>query len=155
MILASHILLYQVSTRSTYDLGHLDRPRIDLGSISGPRSGTEADVHENGRSWALIPSTGAGQHIWMLFNPFPTLIISDMIRISGPSVIVPRASGDRPSGPGTLYRMYTKHNHRVGPTARRRARTLGLGTAPQSTVDSNVTRGGSGDRLACSCAVLP
>ena len=25
-------------------------------------------MHENGRSWALIPSTGAGQHTWMLFN---------------------------------------------------------------------------------------
>ena len=28
----------------------------------------EADDHENGRSWALIPSTGAGQHTWMLFR---------------------------------------------------------------------------------------
>ena len=25
-------------------------------------------MHENGRSWALTPSTGAGQHNWMLFN---------------------------------------------------------------------------------------
>ena len=25
-----------------------DQPRTDLGSISGPRIGTEADVHENG-----------------------------------------------------------------------------------------------------------
>ena len=72
-------------------------------------------------------------------NPFPWLIISDMIRISGPSVIVPRASGDRPSGPGTLYRMYTKHNHRVGPTgtARRRApahRSPPLAAVPESPV---------------------
>ena len=42
-----------------------------------------------------------------------------------------------------------------GPTARRRTRTLGLGTAPQSTVDSNVTRGGSGDRLARTRATSP
>ena len=38
MILASHILLYQVSTRSRDDLGHLgptaDRPRIDLGATA-------------------------------------------------------------------------------------------------------------------------
>ena len=28
----------------------------------------EADEHENGRSWALIPSTLAEQHTWMLFK---------------------------------------------------------------------------------------
>ena len=76
-------------------------------------------------------------------NPFPPLIPSDGIRISGPSVIVPRAFGDRPSGPGTLYRMYTKHNHRVGPTARRRARTPRLAAAPESPVGDVPTAAGA------------
>ena len=64
-------------------------------------------------------------------------------RISGPSVIVPKAFGDRPSGPGTLYRMYTKHNHRVGPTARRRARTPRLAAVPESPVGDVPTAAGA------------
>ena len=64
-------------------------------------------------------------------------------------------------GPGDRSRdslggvcIYINGKNTHGPAARRRARTLGLGTAPQSTVDSNVTRGGSGDRSACSRAGL-
>ena len=63
------------------DLSHLNLP-LNLVTISGnlgelapraelPKKATraaEADEHENGRSWALIPSTGAGQHTWMLFK---------------------------------------------------------------------------------------
>ena len=57
------------------------------GSISGPRSRTEADVHENGRSWALIPSTGAGQHIWMLFN-LQKCFLGKKLRGGGPDPVI-------------------------------------------------------------------
>ena len=43
--------------------------------------------------------------------------------------------------------MYTKHNRRVGPTARRRARTLTLLGAPESPVGDVPTAVGAWERV--------
>ena len=43
--------------------------------------------------------------------------------------------------------MYIKHNRRVGPTARRRARTLGLPGAPESPVGDVPTAVGAWERV--------
>ena len=67
----------------------------------------------------------------VVVNPFPTLVPYKGTRIFRTVVTPRRASRDRPIGPGTLYRVYTKHNRRVGPTARRRADTLRLAAAPR------------------------
>ena len=53
--------LYSISLRSW-------RPRTRAKLPKKATWATEADEHKNGRSWALIPSTGAGQHTWMLFK---------------------------------------------------------------------------------------
>ena len=68
MILAGLILHFSTSTQSRYDLVQSRRPRARAELPKGGTRAAEADKHENGRSWALIPSTGAGQHTWMLFN---------------------------------------------------------------------------------------
>ena len=65
MILADQSLHLWISTQSWYDLGSIS------GRLGLPKKATraaDADEHENGWSWALIPSTGAGQHTWMHFN---------------------------------------------------------------------------------------
>ena len=69
-----------------------------------------------------------------MLNPYPMLPPFKGGRISGVTGIPSRRPGDRSRdsvGPGGMYTNYTNTH---GPTARRRARTLGLGTAPQSTV---------------------
>ena len=80
--------------------------------------------------WPLAPMFPRA--IWI--NPFPTLIISDMIRIFCASLIVPVALSDR--SPATVGRvwMYMMGHHRLGPSARRRARPPRLPGAPRSTV---------------------
>ena len=54
--------LHSISTRS--------RIRADS-ALELPKKATwtvEADEHKTGRSWAQIPSTGAEQHLWMIFD---------------------------------------------------------------------------------------
>ena len=68
MVLAGLILHLSTSTQSQDDLVQSRRPRPRAESPKKATRAAEADEHENGRSWALIPSTGAGQHTCMLFN---------------------------------------------------------------------------------------
>ena len=64
------------------------------------------------------------------------------------TVLTPRrTSRDRPIGPRTLYRVYTMHNRRVGPTARRRADTLRLAAAPESPVGDVPTAVGAREHV--------
>ena len=44
------------------------RPRAHTELPKKATRAAEGDEHENGRSWALIPSTGAGEHSCELFN---------------------------------------------------------------------------------------
>ena len=68
------------------------------------------------------------------FNPFPPLIMYSMIRVSATSLTAGSSPSDRPRT--TVGRVWTgtMDNHPKIPTARRRARTLGLGGAPETTV---------------------
>ena len=59
---------YATSTQSLYDLVQSRRPRPRAELPKKATRAAEADEHENGQSWALIPSTGAGQHAWTLFK---------------------------------------------------------------------------------------
>ena len=61
MILAGLILHLSTSIQSRYDLGQSRRPRPRAELPKKAIRAAEADVNENGRSWALIPSTGTKQ----------------------------------------------------------------------------------------------
>ena len=58
------INLHSISIRSRIISGISDASRVANRGNSGT---TEADEHKTGQSWALIPSTEAGQQAWMLF----------------------------------------------------------------------------------------
>ena len=69
-----------------------------------------------------------------VLNPFPTRVISEMTRISGPSPSSPRLAADRPRGTVGRVCIRTKYTNTLSPTARHHARTLGLGVAPECMV---------------------
>ena len=50
-----------------YDLEQSRRPRPRAELPKKATRAAEADVNENGRSWALIPSTGTNQQVRVLF----------------------------------------------------------------------------------------
>ena len=68
------------------------------------------------------------------FNPFPYLIPYSGIRISETVLIASRGPGDRSRDSLGGVWVYTNGKNTHGPTARRRARTLGLRGAPRGTV---------------------
>ena len=80
-----------------------------------------------------------------LFNPFPFLFTLNVKRISDRVPTSSRSPGDRPRT--ILGRVWTgtMDYHPKIPTARRRARSLGLGSAPESPV---------GDVPTAPCASL-
>ena len=57
-------------------------------------------------------------------NPFPTLILSDRIRIFDVSPKPGRGSGDRPRDTVAVVWIGTKYTKTQGPTARRHTHTL-------------------------------
>ena len=90
--------------------------------------GKRARFKENADQQSADPRQGKG------VNPFPLLILSDRIRIRRAVPTSPRAPSDRSRSTVGRYWMCTMDNHSKTPTARRRARTLGLGGAPETTV---------------------
>ena len=82
--------------------------------------------------------------------PFPFLVTSDVTRISDPSAAGRKARRSSPSdrcqGSTGTAGMYTNGVDPKIPTDRRRARSLGLGAAPESTVgDVPTAPRGEGD----------
>jgi hypothetical protein len=122
---------------------HWALPGTHGGGLGGRRSAPTAD----GR---LRRMSRQGKGV----NPFPPPIPLEGIGISESVPTPPGPSADRSRTSVGRVWMCTMDNHRLGPSARRRAHSRWLGTAPESTVDGHRQRGGCHDRSACSRTCL-
>ena len=84
-------------------------------------------------SWKLA-RMGAKQSKKTHINPFPDRVPSEGTGISESVPTSPRPSAGRSRTTLGRVRVRTMDNHQIFPTARRRARTLALRGAPESTV---------------------